>query len=470
MRGRNTLIALFLASTLYVQVYARLVHTFDKKVVLERKKTKTIMEKQGVENKKRSKTPVRLVDKNHENNISSTHKEVNSDSTFNKNRTVFTHNPSGSTTMMWYPDYRNAPYETSFESKTVDPQATNYEKEEGFTQNYAQIYGFYEHLNTYFFPYQPYYKHPTFYWMYEEKNDRKVWEDFTTWTRSVFTAKRNKPYRFKYHSALLHDGTKVSVPFDERFRNAWTALYLSDPSSIAAFSYYAMAMLPQEKLLMDKYEYPMENRKQGIINSGKNLLLPYAEKFEQMRNDRDRMACTLATTYLKFDDVVKYVKERFDEYKTAKNAYGKLLGGFIGHTVYEKILLHHKDYKATALGISELKTIDQEFLKGYDDLSNDLIIFIAASKAVTVPADIKTQAKAAAHIYAGAAFEGILFYSLKWNGVKESDTSNRIIDYVMPVSIIFNENGKHILRNCVLHKSIEGIYWISSDEKEAEKS
>ena len=47
MRGRNTLIALFLASTLYVQVYARLVHTFDKKVVLERKKTKTIYNPQN---------------------------------------------------------------------------------------------------------------------------------------------------------------------------------------------------------------------------------------------------------------------------------------------------------------------------------------------------------------------------------------------------------------------------------------
>ncbi|WP_025799355.1 hypothetical protein [Hoylesella saccharolytica] len=69
----------------------------------------------------------------------------------------------------------------------------------------------------------------------------------------------------------------------------------------------------------------------------------------------------------------------------------------------------------------------------------------------------------------GDAFEGILFYNIKWNGVKESSISKRIVDYTIPIAIIFNENGKHLLRNGVLHKSLDGLYSISIDEKEADK-
>ena len=469
MGQKNIFIALFFICIGYTQADAGLVGLFSKEEIFKRENPERIIEWQRTNHQKGHKTPAKSTDKKHGKDTGITDQTTNSNITSDKNTSPATHEHLGSAKALWYPDYRHAPFEASAESKTVDPQATNYEKEEGFTQNYAQIHGFYEHLSTYYFPYQPYYKHPLFYWMHEEKNDRKVWADFTTWTRSVFTAKPGNPHKFKYYSAEQPDGTKAYVPFDERFRHAWTALYLADPSSIAAFGYYAMTMLPQEKLLMDNYEYPMEDRKQGIINSRKNLLLLYTDKFEQMREDRDRIACTLAIKYLKFNDVVKYVKERFGEYKTANNAYGKLLGGWVGHAVYEKILLHHKDYKATAPGLSQLKNLNQEFLNSYDDLSNELIIFIAASKAVTVSADIKTPATAAARAHVGDAFEGILFYNIKWNGVKESSISKRIVDYTIPIAIIFNENGKHLLRNGVLHKSLDGLYSISIDEKEADK-
>ena len=271
MGQKNIFIALFFICIGYTQADAGLVGLFNKEAIFKRENPETIIEWQRTNHQKGHKTPPKSTDKKHGKDTGITDQTTNGNITSDKNTSPATPEHSGSAKALWYPDYRHAPFEASAESKTVDPQATNYEKEEGFTQNYAQIHGFYEHLSTYYFPYQPYYKHPLFYWMHEEKNDRKIWADFTTWTRSVFTAKPGKPHKFKYYSAEQPDGTKAYVPFDERFRHAWTALYLADPSSIAAFGYYAMTMLPQEKLLMDNYEYPMEDRKQGIINSRKNL-------------------------------------------------------------------------------------------------------------------------------------------------------------------------------------------------------
>ena len=179
--------------------------------------------------------------------------------------------------------------------------------------------------------------------------------------------------KFNYCAVTLPDSTRAYVPYDERFRTAWTALYLSNPTSIKAFNYYAMTLLSSDPVLMTCYE----NVPPALGRT--KLCTPHMEQFEKMRTGRSKMAQIIAVNYLKLDELCTFIKRQFQRFETAETTYGKLLGGWVGHVTYQNILKNHRGYKESVDSIHHLNVMDAAFLKGYPTLRTQLAAEIGVS-------------------------------------------------------------------------------------------
>ena len=302
----------------------------------------------------------------------------------------FTHNPNFKNhalrNVLWFPDYRLLPFKASARARSADPRAASTLTDKGFTQDYSRIHGFYEHLSKWYYPYQPYYHYRDFYWMHNEENSKKLLLEFNNFSKNVMAATGRQRAKFNYSAVTLPDSARVYVPYDEHFRTAWTALYLSNPTSIKAFHYYAMTLLSSDPVLMMCYE----NIPPALGRT--KLRTPHMEQFEKMRTGRDKMAQIIAVNYLKLDELCAFIKRQFQRFETAETNYGKLLGGWVGHVTYQNILKNHRSYKENVDSIHHFNVMDAAFLKNYPALRTQLAAEIGTSS--SADKDTKSTAPA----------------------------------------------------------------------------
>ena len=296
--------------------------------------------------------------------------KINADDTWTDVGNTFTHNPNfkshAQRNVLWFPDYRLQPFQSSAKAKAADPQADSKKIDRGFTQHYSHIHAFYEHLSKWYYPYQPYYHDRDFYWMHNDDDNKRMLTEFNHFAKQVVASTGRRPAKFAYHAVTLPDGTRAHVPYDERFRTAWTALYLSNPTSIKAFQYYAMTLLSTDPILAHCFENVAPAAKGGKYTT------PHREQFEKMRTNRDKMTLIMAANYLKYEDLCQFIQRNFQRFETAETAYGKLLAGWVGHVTYQNVFKNHRNHKEDSAEVQTFNRLDAAFLKGYPALRDQL--------------------------------------------------------------------------------------------------
>ena len=363
------------------------------------------------------------------------------------------------------PNYRKI-YEPSAEAKAADPNATNETVDKGFTKSIGQIHSFYEHLDEARFPYQPYYAWPNFYRMDTPENNKHLMDRCLNLAAEVFKMRTLQSLIVPIEEITAPDGTKYAMTWDEKFRNAWTALYYADPTSLAAFKSFAWVIMFHSPMVHAKLHYQFDDEQKGIVNAEKGYMVPFAD-YRNRTWKRESDGITLALTVTDFKEVADYSLSWLEAAESEGDPFWKLLNYTMGRTLYENIIVDHDRYDANNPSVRKMDMILARMNPHYSEYE-DTYRAVALPpeplpKGVSVSADIRNAATAAAKDYAGDKFSKIIFLSSSWQTFKEQKWPYRIMAYKLPVVVVTQE-GKYMMQEkCDLQKSPSGEkYYISA--------
>ena len=362
------------------------------------------------------------------------------------------------------PEQDDKKWTPSPEAIAADPQATNETVDNGWTKSIREIHASYEHLDKDLFPYQPYYKYKAFYRMHERDNDLLLMDRFHIGLKSILGTPDLEKYAMPIETVIMADGTEACVPIDEAWRNAYTAVYMAEPSSTAAFKSFSW-VIPFHSYLIGQLSYPMQNKEKGIIDAEKGYMLPWIDLFDK-RWQREEIALDLARTETNLKEIVAVADSWFSSCDQVKDSYEKYWFYTMGACIYMYVIERHKDYNPNDAAIRKL-SMDFERLKSQKTAMHQAVIAdYAPAKplptGVQVSAEIKTKGTAAARSFAGAAVQKVIFLRSDWETFKEQKWPYRITGYRIPIVIVTKENGKLMMQNCDLQKSPEGSKWYVS--------
>lgn len=352
-------------------------------------------------------------------------------------------------------------FKPSAEAIAADPNATNPKIDKGFTKSIGEIHASYEHLDKEMFPYQPYYKYPSYYRMDNSDNDSKHMDRFFFALKGILSTPDLGKYAMPIEDIKLADGTTACVPIDESFRHAFTALYLADPTSSIAFKSYVWVLLFQKELKVN-INYPMQDEERGIIDAKQGYMLPWVDFFHK-RWLREEEAYAQALTQTNFDDVVSIAYTWYSACESAKDSYEKYWYYEMGSAIYNYIIEKHKDYNPSHNGVRKL-TMLVEKLKGNRVAMKEAVVAEYAPakplpQGVQVSGEIQSKGTAAAKAFAGANFQKVIFLKNHWETFKEQKYPYRITAYRIPIVVVTKENGKLMQQPCDLQKSPSGNTW-----------
>lgn len=357
-------------------------------------------------------------------------------------------------------DISDKKFKPSAEAIAADPNATNPNIDKGYTKSIGEFHASYEHLDKDNFPYQPYYKYPAFYRM-DNGKDGKLMDHFFFALKGALATPDLKRYSMPYEDIILTDGTKACVPIDERFRNAYTAFYLADPTSTAAFKSYTWVLLFQKQLL-GHIEYIVEDKTRGIVNAEQGYMLPWVD-FYNKRWQREQEAYEKAITVTNFDEIVDVADSWFSACEGAKDSFEKYWYFSMGQAIFEHIVEKHKDYNPSHNGVRQA-AMKLEKLRVKRVAMKEAVIAEHAPATplptgVQVSGEIQSRGTAAAKAFAGANFQKVIFLKANWETFKEMHYPYRITAYRIPVVVVTKENGKLMQQPCDLQKSPDGSKW-----------
>lgn len=240
-------------------------------------------------------------------------------------------------------------YKPGKKAVQADAQMSNTAVEEGYTRSVQDIHCTYERLDAKLYPYQPYYEYPDYYVMHTRANSALLDRDFQQLMSYSFEVAGTGS------SMQVLSVRRVSVPkqreghvfADETLRNAYTALFVSDPVSIEAFALFVRTLLLDDQRACPLV-FPMDDPSRGIISEpdGYQLAFNSYDAYLTMRNNRRDQALCIARSTTPINLVRNAIERWLDAIPEAVDAQERYTLYWLANEAYEEVLINHDKYVA----------------------------------------------------------------------------------------------------------------------------
>ncbi len=339
------------------------------------------------------------------------------------------------------------------EALASDPNAANETIEAGFTKSIGQLHCNYDLMeNKQVFPFAPYYKYPDFFVMNTPENTKEL-EELTSWFFDQF-ANGKGTIIDQYEKVTLADGTEVGVPINLIPMNAYTTLYLADPSSIKAFEYANKALVFNRS-----YTYDMYDTYNGLINEqGLKCIMNPASIGTTIIGNQLKAIETAVNKHLDPTELREYIDGLADavisNYQQKKFIVAR---GYwdLAMKAYERIYLYHKERDTSAPEHYELREkmnqvdgLESQIMEGIknEQLANRPM----PERATGVDNFQKTAISLAKTLY-GSRFLDAYLTGSSWRTMYEGTIwingawVKKVVGRYMPM-VIYYKDGEKIMR------------------------
>lgn len=361
-------------------------------------------------------------------------------------------------------DYKKK-YKPSAAALAEDPKAADKTVPPKYNKSIGEIHAAYEHLDPVAFPYQPYYKYKDFYVMHDEAGEKKMYENFMLTVLNLAIQPAGQPNYIPYTAIQNAAGEKVMVTNDEFFRNAWTALYVADPTSALAFHNYVNVVMFENRGFEILYQYKFSDAQKGVVDAktGALLFAPSESIYTSAQDDRKAIALNLARTVMPMDYLRYYVNGLYDQYNAEANPTLKFVLSYKIDGIMENIFTKHKDYNSAnaenrkILGFHSIIK-DQRF-EVEQSVRADFAPTVEMPKGVSIDGATSAKVNALAKEMHGENFVKTIFLGNKWKEFKENKYPYRVMHLSIPVAVITKKSNKYFINYYDVAKSPHGGDW-----------
>lgn len=236
----------------------------------------------------------------------------------------------------------------------ANPLANSKTVPEKFSKSYKDLYAAYEHLDSHYFPLQPYYKYPTLYALGEEQL-------IYPWARLLKEAKKILAfpvgttlgditiglvgYDDGVKELVSADGQKLAMHADEFFRYPMAARFFADPNCDESVWNLAMLLAYNNGRFRAVKAYTT-TQNSGVADAKRGWMFPYSDGGEC--NEREALMKLMARSVVDIDLIAKYVLQLYQGMDTEKEATKKALYLIAANELYKQVLMEHDKFSANS--------------------------------------------------------------------------------------------------------------------------
>ena len=234
----------------------------------------------------------------------------------------------------------------------ANPLANSKTVPEKFSKSYKDLYAAYEHLDSHYFPLQPYYKYPTLYALGEEQL-------IYPWARLLKEAKKILAfpvgttlgditiglvgYDDGVKELVSADGQKLAMHADEFFRYPMAARFFADPNCDESVWNLAMLLAYNNGRFRAVKAYTTAQNF-GVADAKRGWMFPYSDGGEC--NEREALMKLMAREVVDIDLIAKCVLQLYQGMENEKDSTKKALYLIAGNELYKQVLMAHTDFSA----------------------------------------------------------------------------------------------------------------------------
>lgn len=360
-------------------------------------------------------------------------------------------------------DYKKN-YKPSAAALAADPKAADQTVPPGFTKSVSAIHAAYEHLDPVAFTYQPYYNYKFFYYLNDKEHDLFHENQFYHLLMKLAALYPGDSYYASFVGIDTPDGKRY-VTEDEFMRNAYTALFMADPTSAEGWDKFVMAIMFSNQFFETKMYYKVHDSNKGIVDekTGNLLVASSLTKYDGIQDLREEAALDLATSVISIDFIRTYLNGLFTELKTETNPYIKFKLYYQIDALMMRVLRKHKNYKESDGANRTLEGAYSVMQAQRMDIESEARMLTV--KAVEVPKGVSIDATTSAKVNAlakemhGENFVKTIFLGNKWKDFKENKYPYRVMHLSIPVAVIIKKNDKYLINYYDVAKSPHGGDW-----------
>lgn len=236
----------------------------------------------------------------------------------------------------------------------ANPLANSKTVPEKFSKSYKDLYAAYEHLDSHYFPLQPYYKYPTLYALGEEQL-------IYPWARLLKEAKKILAfpvgttlgditiglvgYDDGVKELVSADGQKLAMHADELFRYPMAARFFADPNCDESVWNLAMLLAYNNGRFRAMKAYTT-TQNSGVADAKRGWMFPYSDGGEC--NEREALMKLMARSVVDIDLIAKCVLQLYQGMDTEKEATKKALYLIAANELYKQVLMEHDKFSANS--------------------------------------------------------------------------------------------------------------------------
>jgi hypothetical protein len=236
----------------------------------------------------------------------------------------------------------------------ANPLANSKTVPEKFSKSYKDLYAAYEHLDSHYFPLQPYYKYPTLYALGEEQL-------IYPWARLLKEAKKILAfpvgttlgditiglvgYDDGVKELVSADGQKLAMHADELFRYPMAARFFADPNCDESVWNLAMLLAYNNGRFRAVKAYTT-TQNSGVADAKRGWMFPYSDGGEC--NEREALMKLMVRSVVDIDLIAKCVLQLYQGMDTEKEATKKALYLIAANELYKQVLMEHDKFSANS--------------------------------------------------------------------------------------------------------------------------
>ena len=236
----------------------------------------------------------------------------------------------------------------------ANPLAKSETVPEKFSKSYKDLYAAYEHLDSHYFPLQPYYKYPTLYALGEEQL-------IYPWARLLKEAKKILAfpvgttlgditiglvgYDDGVKELVSADGQKLAMHADELFRYPMAARFFADPNCDESVWNLAMLLAYNNGRFRAVKAYTT-TQNSGVADAKRGWMFSYSDGGEC--NEREALMKLMARSVVDIDLIAKCVLQLYQGMDTEKEATKKALYLIAANELYKQVLMEHDKFSANS--------------------------------------------------------------------------------------------------------------------------
>lgn len=236
----------------------------------------------------------------------------------------------------------------------ANPLANSKTVPEKFSKSYKDLYAAYEHLDSHYFPLQPYYKYPTLYALGEEQliypwarllKEAKKFLAFPVGTTLGNITIGLVGYDDGVKELVSADGQKLAMHADELFRYPMAARFFADPNCDESVWNLAMLLAYNNGRFRAVKAYTT-TQNSGVADAKRGWMFPYSDGGEC--NEREALMKLMARSVVDIDLIAKCVLQLYQGMDTEKEATKKALYLIAANELYKQVLMEHDKFSANS--------------------------------------------------------------------------------------------------------------------------